>query len=358
MSLMRIALSSAMRESQNILFPSLGARFSLTGKVSSYRFYSTTTLTDKTVCACKAELPSAEKIVELYQTRNLRAITQLVNCKQLTSYDFAQRENCELSKELNRVSALMLPSFDDVVYLDEEPFVMLETIKTIPEGDFGDLTGDHGKQVSKFLQHCLQKGLISSVGSLIDVGGQNTSTVDLVSQALGNPTLPSMIVDLSSATPAVSPSRPNIKYAIGDAYLFFSSEKYQDYAKDVINEEPTLVLFNNMLNVLKAEDGWKTLNAAWSQLRSGDYLFISGLVPEQLERYGMKKFHELDGIVEFHNKNGFYKSALLPAFAEFVEVRLKDASVLIKETFEQTIEAKQLNLIEVQGYRLLALRKA
>ena len=347
MSLMRVALSSAMRGSQNVLFPSLGARL-----------YSTTTPTDKTLCACGAELPSAERIVELYRTRNLRAITQLIDCKQLTSYDFTQRKNCELSKELNKVSALMLPSFDDVVYFDEEPFVMLESLKTIPEGDFGYLTGDHGKQVSKFLKHCLQKGLISSVGSLIDVGGQNTSTVDLVSKALGKTALPSMVVDLSSATPAVSPSRPNIKYAIGDACLFFSSEKYQACVKDVINEEPTLVLFNNMLNVLKAEDGWKTLDATWSQLRSGDYLFISGLVPEQLEKYGMKKFHELDGIVEFHSKRGFYKSALLPAFADFVEIRLKDASVLIKETFEQTIEAKQLNLIEVQGYRLLALRKA
>ena len=358
MSLMRVALSTAMRGSQNALFPSLGTRFSVPGRFPSNRFYSTTTLTDKDVCACGAKLPSAERIIELYQTRNLRAITQLVNCKQLTSYDFAHRKSCELSKELNRVSAFMLPSFDDVVYFDEEPFVMLESLKTIPEGDFGDLTGDHGKQISKFLKHCLQKGLISSVGSLIDVGGQNTSTIDLVSQALGKSALPSMIVDLSSATPAVGPSRPNIKYAIGDAYLFFSSEKYQDCVKDVINEGPTLVLFNNMLNVLKAEDGWKTLSAAWSKLRSGDYLFISGLVPEQLEKHGMKKFHELDGILEFHSKSGFYKSALLPDFADFVEIRLKDASVLLKETFEQTIEAKQLNLIEVQGYRLLALRKA
>lgn len=358
MSLMRVALSTAMRGSQNALFPSLGTRFPVPGRFPSGRFYSTTTLTDKGVCACGVELPSAERIVELYQTRNLRAITQLVNCKQLTSYDFTHRENCELSKELNRVSTFMLPSFEDVVYFDEEPFVMLESLKTIPEGDFGDLTGDHGKQVSKFLKHCLQKGLISSVGSLIDVGGQNTSTVDLVSQALKKSALPSMIVDLSSATPAVSSFRPNIKYAIGDACLFFSSEKYQDCVKNVINEEPTLVLFNNMLNVLKAEDGWKTLNAAWSQLRSGDYLFISGLVPEQLEKYGMKKFHELDGIIEFHSKSGFYKSALLPDFSDFVEIKLEGASVLIKETFEQTIEAKQLNLIEVQGYRLLALRKA
>lgn len=157
MSLMRLTLNTAIRGSQNVLFPSLGTRFPLPGRFPSHRFYSTTTLTDKTVCARGAELPSAERIVELYQTRNLRAITQFVNCKQLTSYDFAQRKSCELSKELNRVSALMLPSFGDVVYFDEEPFVMLESLKTIPEGDFGDLTGEHGKQVSKFLKHSYKK---------------------------------------------------------------------------------------------------------------------------------------------------------------------------------------------------------
>lgn len=356
MSITRIRQSSAIRGIHNVSSLALGASFPKLGKFLVPRLYSTA-LPDKIICTCSGEIPSAKKIIDLYRTRNLRAITQTVNCKQLTTYDFAQRNNCELSKQLNKISAIMLPSFEDVVYLDQEPFVMLESLKTIPEGDFGDLTGDHGKQVSKFLKHCLQKGLISSVGSLIDVGGQNTSTVDLVSQVLGNMTLPSMIIDLSTATPAVSPSRSNIQYAIGDAYLFFTSEKYQDSVKDVVNEKPTLVLFNNMLNVLKPEDGWNTLQAAWSKLRTGDYLFISGLVPEQLEKHGMKKFHELDGIVEFHSSSGFYKSALLPDFSDFIEIKLKYASVLIKETFEQTIEAKSLNLIEVQGYRLLALRK-
>src|SRR3989344_6008788 len=117
MSSMRAVLSTAIRESQTVLFPSLSPRFPISGGFPAHRFYSAT-LADKTVCACGAELPSAERIVGLYQTRNLRAITQIVNCKQLTSYGFAQRKNCELSKELNRVSALILPSFKDVVYLD------------------------------------------------------------------------------------------------------------------------------------------------------------------------------------------------------------------------------------------------
>jgi len=315
------------------------------------------TLFDKIVCQCGAELPKAETIVDLYKQRNLREINQMVNCKQFKSFDFVHRENCELSKELERISALVLPLFDDIVYLDNERYVMLESLKTIPKENLGDLTGDHGKQVSKFIKKCLQKELISNIGSIVDVGGQNTSTVELISETLGNTNLPSLIVDLSTATPAITASRPNTKYAIGDAYLFFSSERYQDSIKNVINDDSTLVLFNNILNVLKPEDGWKTLQAAWSRLRPGDYLFISGLVPEQLEAYGIKKYRELDGIIEFHHSQGFYKSALLPEFSNFIEIRLKNSSILIKETFEQIIEAKQLNLIEVQGYRLLALMK-
>ncbi|MBF8264102.1 MAG: hypothetical protein HW387_1767 [Parachlamydiales bacterium] len=286
-------------------------------------------------------------------------VTQLCNCRQLRSYNFTQRKNCELSKELNKISALILPSFDDVVYRADQTFVMLESLKTPPQGDFGDLTGDHGKQVSIFLKHCLQKKLISSVGSVLDVGGQNTSTVELISQVLNKPSLPSLIIDLSSVTPAITPSRPNIKYAIGDACRFFSSEKYQAFVSDIITDAPSLVLFNNILNVLNATDGWATLQVAWSRLRTGDYLFISGLVPEQLEKHRMKKFHEIDGIVEFRYKDRFYKSALSPDFADFVEVRLKNVSVLIKETFKQTVEIKLPQLTEeVHGYRLLALRKA
>lgn len=352
MSLAAIRLAPIVRTSPK----AMRASFPITNRVLP-RHFSSVSQVETTICACGAKLPSVERVIDLYKKRDLRAI-EIADCKALRSYDFPLRTDCALTRELNRVSALVIPSFKDVVYFDGEAFIMLETLKPPPEGAFGDLTGDHGKQVAKFLSHCLQKKLISSIGSLIDVGGQNTSTVDLTSKTLGRPTLPAIVVDLSSATPAVSQLRANIKYAIGDAYLFFSSEEYQTCIKDVITDEPTLILFNNILNVLKPEDGWATIKAAWSRLRSGDYLFISGLVPEQLEKHGMKRFHQVDGIVEFHSKKGFYKSALLPEFADFVELHLESASLLIKETFEQTIEAKHLQFIEVRGYRLLVLRKA
>ncbi len=357
MSLMRLTLSTAIKGNFTAsLPPSLGSPITKAGALFSPRSFSTT-LAGKRVCVCGAKLPSVETIIGLYKARTLKTITQMVSCKQLSSYDFNRKRNCELTTELDRISALMLTSFEDVVYLDNEPFVMLESLNDIPEGDLGDLTGDHGKQVSKFIKHCLEKRLITYIGSLIDVGGQNSSTVLRVTKALGYSTLPSIIVDLNSTTPAVSSSQPSIKYAIGDACNFFHSEKYQDCTKDIIDKKPTLVLFNNILNVLKAEDGWDTLKAAWSRLRSGDYLFISGLVPEQLEKYGMKRTHELDGIVEFHNRNTFYKSAILPNFSDFIEVNLKNSSVLVKETFSHTIETKRYSTTEVQGYRLFALRK-
>jgi len=200
---------------------------------------------------------------------------------------------------------------------------------------------------------------MSSVGSVLDVGGQNASTVKLVSEVLHKCDLPALIIDLNSATPALTHFQPNIKYAVGDAYLFFSSDQYHGAVRDVINDAPTLVLFNNLLNVLKAKDGWRALQAAWSRLRPGDYLFISGLVPEQLEQHGMKKQHELDGIIEFHHRQTqkFYKSALSPGFSDFLETKLKGSAVLIKETFTHTVEAKRSELLDVHGYRLLASRK-
>ena len=41
MSLMRLTLNTAIRGSQNVLFPSLGTRFPLPGRFPSHRFYST-----------------------------------------------------------------------------------------------------------------------------------------------------------------------------------------------------------------------------------------------------------------------------------------------------------------------------
>lgn len=217
------------------------------------------------------------------------------------------------------------------------------------EGELGDLTGNHGKQMAKFLRFCLEEKYISSIGSVFDVGGQNTSTVKLVSEALGNQNLPSMIVDFNSVTPALSKAQPNIKYVIEDALSFFSSETYQDHVKGTINEKPTLFIFNNMLNVLKAEEGWNTLQATWKR---------RGLVPEQLEKHGFIKYHEVDGIVEFHHRSkGFYKSALSSSFFEYLVNRLVGSSFLFEETFKFPVESLSARVIEVEGRRLVTFKK-
>ena len=167
-----------------------------------------------------------------------------------------------------------------------------------------------------------------------------------------------MIVDFNSVTPALSNAQSNIKYVIEDAFTFFSSETYQSHVEGIVNEKPTLFIFNNMLNVLKAEEGWKTLEVTWERLRRGDYLVISGLVPEQLKKNGFIKYHEVDGIVEFHhNTKGFYKSALSSNFFMYLIKRLVGSSVLVEETFKFPVETLSASIIEIKGRRLLTLKK-
>jgi hypothetical protein len=170
--------------------------------------------------------------------------------------------------------------------------------------------------------------------------------------------LPCIIIDINSIVPALTKSQPNIKYVIEDGCTFFNSPAYEKHTRDIAISAPFLFIFNNMLNVLKAEDGWSILKAAWGSLRPGDFLVISGLVPEQLKKTGLVKYHEVDGIVEFHHTNGgFYKSALSSDFFEFIGARLPGASVLFEETFKFSIESSTSQTAEVVGRRLLTLRK-
>jgi hypothetical protein len=323
------------------------------------RLFSSSANTSKIQCSsCGAELPEKERIDTLFRERQLQFLRQEVKCPQLRSFDFSQRQDCELTTELDKVTSVALSNFPGVVYQGKESCTMLETLKPKPEGELGDLTGDHGKQVTYFLRSCFEEKLITDIGSIVDVGGKDTSTVDQIVHLRKSSGIPSLIIDISSLTPLVSSPQPHIKYAIGDACQFFSSEKYENATRDVINDKPTLVIFNNMLNLLTAKDGWKMLEAAWKKMRSGDYLLVSGLVPEQLEKYGLKRLPEVDGIVEFHNEKGLYKSALLPQFGGSIEKRLEAAKVAVKSNFQYQIETKNpKHLMKVQGYRLL-VRKA
>lgn len=319
---------------------------------------SFSTLTEKIVCKCGAELPETDRIIKTFRERNLRQLTQQVSCPYFKTFQFRQANDCELVEAIEEIATPLLKEFRDVAHIGNSRQVLLESLNEIPKGDLGDLTGDHGKQLAKFLKDCKEKNLISDIGSVFDVGGQNTSTVQLISKLTNNQNLPCVIVDLNPLTPAISKPQNNVKYVIEDGRIFFTSQAYEEHTRDVVNEKPSLFIFNNMLNVLKAEDGWVLLEAAWERLRIGDYLVISGLVPEQLEKHGFTKYHEVDGIVEFHHTSkGFYKSALSPDFFEFVRVKLTGASVLFGETFKFSIENHTAKIMDVQGRRLLTLRK-
>ena len=316
------------------------------------------TLAEKTICQCGAELPKMEQIIKAFRERNLRQLTKQISCPYFKTFQFIKANDCELVDVIEEIATPLLKEFQDVVCVGNSRLILLESLNEIPQGELGDLTGDHGKQLAKFLNDCLEKKLISNIGSVFDVGGQNTSTVQLISKLTNNQSLACIIVDLNSITPALSKHQPNVKYVIEDGCTFFTSQAYEAHTRDVINEKPSLFIFNNILNVLKAEDGWNILKAAWARLRVGDYLIISGLVPEQLEKHGFIKYHEVDGIIEFHHASkGFYKSALSPDFFGFVSLRLTGASVLFEETFTFSVESRPARIIDVQGRRLLTLKK-
>ena len=310
----------------------------------------------KITCRCGAQLPSEEKIVKAFKSRDLLHLKN-IKCPNFESFKYQPPEDCELIDLITEISGPLLSTFEDVLTKGKNRTVMLEAVHEIPKGDLGDLTGDYGKQLVKFLSDCLEKNLINEIGSVFDVGGQNDATISAIRHILKKPSLPCLIVDKNSITPALSKQKPHLYYAVDDAFSFFESIDYQDKIKVIINKKPCVVIFNNLLNVLKAEDGWKTLEICWSKLRSDDYLIISGLVPEQLEKTGLTKQHEVDGLIEFHDKNGFYKSALSGSFFNYVVQRLLSSNVLFEETFKFAIEPRPGSIMEVKGRRLLTLKK-
>lgn len=312
---------------------------------------------DPAVCRCGQAVP-ADTVVTLFRERRIGDISTVIDCPHLRMAPFAERPNCKLNITIKQVALPLLGKYPDVTCLDGgQQAALLEALHTPPPGDLGDLTGDHGKQISLFLKECLEMNLIPDIGAIIDIGGQNTATTKAISTMLGDPHLPSVIVDVNMITPALAPEQPNVKYVITDAHNFFSFEDYTSHTVVNTSGKPTVCLFNNILNVLGAEEGWATLKAAWNRLESGDYLVISGLVPQQLETPGSAPYQEVDGIIEFRRGKRFFKSALAPDFFEHVATNLPKSKVVVEEAFKFPAQDPSGNIRHVQGRRLLTLRK-
>jgi hypothetical protein len=311
-------------------------------------------------CRCGSEkLPDIDKITQLFRQRDFRRLTEDgLRCAYYGPSKFKKAQDCRLIASIEATCLPILRQFKDVTYIGSS-LVFLDCLNPIPEGDFGDLTGDHGKQLARFLGKCLEKKDLPKIGSIFDIGGQNTSTITLLRDVFDDQKLPSMIVDINLLTPALTPPLPNLQYVIGDALEFFSSKHYDIIVRNVVNNDPSLFIFNNILNILRAEAGWRMLKAAWSRLRGGDYLIVSGLVPEQLEKHNsLKKYCEVGGVIEFHDRKGFYKSALSEGFFKFIKEKLTNSSVVVAEAFIFDIETNPTHsTMKIEGRRLLALKK-
>ncbi len=314
--------------------------------------------TDPTTCSCR-NIPDTDTVIQGLLGRNLAALGENSTCRRVRNpFSANPPANCVLTARLEEM-AFVVKLFPDVRDVGLSAKVSPEALHTRTDAERGNFTGDSGIQLAEFLQYCIEQNYIDDVGSILDIGGQNTLTIERVSKCFGKTDIPSMIVDINLVVPAVSQGLPNIHYVIDDAQDFFSSPDYAKHTKGTVNKKPTLCLLNNMLNVLEADKGWATLEAAWNRLQSGDYLVISGIDPEQFESYkNLKRSYENDGIVEFHDSGEFYKSTLLPTFAEHVHRRLTGASVLENEGFTSEIDGPQSNtIVPMAGRRLFTLKK-
>ena len=149
------------------------------------------------------EQPDTKHIIKLFRERNLRQLPEVVNCSYFKTFQFTEANDCEIIDTIEQIATPLLQEFKDVIQVGESRLVFLESLNKIPQEALGDLTGDYGKQLARFLRDCLDKKLITNVGAVFDIGGQNISTIQLISDLLSDQALPSIIVDINSITPGM-----------------------------------------------------------------------------------------------------------------------------------------------------------
>lgn len=344
-------------------FPS---RAILTSSFSSRFHRLTSTSEGRLTCECRAELPTTDQIIKGFKERNLLEITRKTHCMNIITFPHVQSHVCTLIERIKEIAPPLLKEFPDVIHLGSSSMVWPGPLKfksyRFLQEELDYLSGEPEERLGSFLKVSLDRKLIPDIGCVFDIRGRNTRLFTL---PINTQNVPSLIVDGNPVIPALSQSQHNVKYLIEDGYTFFTSEAYEEHTRDLVNEKTSLFVFNNMLNAMKAEDGWAVLTAAWERLRIGDCLVISELVPDQLEKNGFFKHHELDGIVEFYEETGlhygpikkFHASVLSPTFLDFLNVRIKGVSVLFEETFKFCIKNQFSKKPDIQGRHLLALKK-
>lgn len=309
-------------------------------------------------CNCTA-IPSQQTVDLFFKQRCLGNLgKEIGGCVKYRGFNFQPTPNCELVKRVNRAAAQYLPKFPDVVHVGQASEVFLEALKEPTKSGIACMTGDRGEHLVPFLEKCLEQKLLLEVGSLIDIGGQNHLTAKLVAKTLKKPDMPALVLDINKIMPALNQSEPHIKYAVDDGSSFFSSPSYSEHVGKIINEKPCLFIFNNFLNVLKADHGWRTLEAAWEKLRPNDYLIISGVAADKVAQH-CQEGKTVNGIVEYYEKNGqFHRSVLSSSFPASVKEKLPQSAILKEEPFKKEIEGLRGKIFDFHGYRMLVLRKS
>lgn len=256
------------------------------------------------------------------------------------------------------------PNFSDVVYIGKNTLFYLEALTHKEEPD---LTGDHGKNLKGYIEKLLiakPELNLASVGMVVDIGGQNALTIKRMREVLKKENLGGLIIDVNPIVPALSPKQANIRYVIDDACSFISSENYDIYAQSLFNKSLCLFVMNNLLNVLSAKEGWKLLQDLAAKLKPRDYLIITGITPEQLEKAGKIRNpkNQDEGLIEYCNKGSeqFFKTALGESFQDELVKKAPEVEVLDFEDFHFPAlysTSHGPSYMEVSGKRILAIRK-
>lgn len=318
-----------------------GIPFLLGYPLVSARFSSDRSTESKICLACKGQF-SKEDLTTLQERTDCRTLSGIMEdlsekrlegifCNYVrtpTYYEGGDTQNsCLIAERVDSLVSHKIGKLSDVFIhpksAQDITLWMGATIRS-PKADHGNMSGDYGKGILKFLREECMSCFQSPIEGLVDIGGQNNLTVKRVQAFLkeNNPSsmrnIQSVVIDVNPVCPFLAPKEPNITYIIGNVLKFSTCDKsyFERMGKNRI------FILNNLLNILQPGQGWEMLHSAWDIMNEGDYMMIGGLPVEQLKSFS--KGAEEHGIIAFHrkdNSNAFHKSGL--STLPFIE-RIKD----------------------------------
>ena len=261
---------------------------------------------------------------------------QLKKCREIQAPNFKTSNNnstvCAINNLFSKVGPHVLSKHKDVLDISKNPSrptrVFMGILNDEREKDHADLTGDHGVILGPFLKKAFHSMKIDPlvVENLVDIGGQDQSTVKFVQEILSLQGVRSLIIDVNILTPLVNSADSSIAYIIADSLdVFDENSQCFNKLKNYLSSGPKMFILNNLTNVIGSEKSWENIEAIWKQMQPGDFMAIGGLSdkqfsnPKDSHRYNLDS--EKDGIIDVKSSGNFFKSALSDAFPKKLKTK-------------------------------------